>query len=283
MIVKTMSLLLLLFSMLASAVSTLEAQSSVRTIGNRTPRSADAPRENDTTNSGDWNSGMQLPSQMFLTGRVVLEDGIPPPEPVTVEMVCRGSVRQKAFTFDEGNFSFQLGDEGSGSSDASVSGNQSNSNDPFNRVPGQGPGSGTEDLSDCSLRGVLAGFKSDVIGLGVIRYMENSDVGVLILRRLDQVQGATVSYTILAAPKKARKSYEKADKELRKENGNTPKAVKDLEKAVEIYPEYAAAWFLMGRSKLAMGDRPGAREAYQKSIDADPKYLRPYINLGEWP
>ena len=275
---KTVPLLLLLI--LAVAVSPLKAQGSVRTVGNRTPRSADAPRENDNTGSGDWNSSMQLPSQMFLTGRVLLEDGFPPPEPVTVEMVCRGSVRQQAFTFGEGSFSFQLGDEGSGSSDASVSGNQSNRNDPFSRVPGQGQGSGSLDLSDCSLRGVLPGFKSEVIGLGVVRYMENSDVGTLVLRRLDQVQGLTVSYTVLNAPKKARKAYEKADKELRKENGNIPKAVKNLEKAVKVYPQYAAAWFLMGNSKLAMGDRPGARQAFQKSIDSDPKYLRPYISLG---
>ena len=277
---KTASLLLILILMLAVTASPLEAQGSIRTIGNRNPRSADAPRENDNTGSGDWNSGMQLPSQMFVTGRVLLEDGIALPEPVTVEMLCGGSVRQQTFTFADGGFSFQLGDEGSGSSDASV-GNRSNRNDPFSRVPGQGPGSGALDLSDCSLRGVLAGFESDVIGLGVIRYMENSDVGNLVLRRLDQVQGLTVSYTVLKAPKKARKAYEKADKELRKENGNIPKAVKNLEKAVEAYPQYAAAWFLMGNSKLAMGDRPGARQAFQKSIDADRKYLRPYISLGQ--
>ncbi len=274
---KTVPLLLLLI--LAVAVSPLVAQGSVRTVGNRNPRSADAPRENDTAGTGNWNSGMQLPSQMFLTGRVLLEDGVPPPEPVTVEMVCRGSVRQQAFTLGEGDFSFQLGVEGLGSSDASASGNKSNSNDPFGR--GQGQGQASLDLSDCSLRGVLPGFKSDAIGLGVVRYMENSDVGILVLRRLEKVQGLTVSYTVLKAPKKARKAYEKADKELRKENGNIPKAVKNLEKAVKIYPEYAAAWFLMGNSKLAMGDRPGAREAFQKSIEADPKYLRPYINLGE--
>ena len=275
---KTVSLLLLLI--LALAASPLEAQGSVRTVGDRTPRSADSPRENDTTGSGDWQPSMRLPSQMFLTGRVLLEDGSPPPGPVTVEMVCRGSVRQQAFTFGEGNFSFQLGDEGSGSSDASVSGNRSNSNDPFNRLPGQGPEQASLDLTDCSLRGVLSGFRSDSIGLGVVRYMENSDVGILVLRRLEKVEGLTVNYTVLRAPKKARKAYEKADKELRKENGNIPKAVKDLEKAVKIYPEYAAAWFLMGNSKLAMGDRPGAREAFQKSVDADSKYLRPYISLG---
>ena len=110
---KTASLLLILILMLAVTASPLEAQGSVRTVGNRNPRSADAPRENDNTGSGDWNSGMQLPSQMFVTGRVLLEDGIALPEPATVEMVCGGSVRQQTFTFAEGGFSFQLGDEGS--------------------------------------------------------------------------------------------------------------------------------------------------------------------------
>ncbi len=272
---KTMSLLLLSILMLAVAASPLEAQNRGRTIGSRAGGDEDVPRETTAAAAGDLD---QRQSQMFVTGRVVLEDGNPAPEPVTVELVCRGSVRQQAFTFGEGSFSFPLANEGSGSTDASSSGAQSNRNDPFSRVPGQG--ARTLDLSDCSLRGVLPGFKSEVIGLNVVRYMENLDVGILVMRRLEQVQGLTVSYTALKAPKKARKAYEKADKELRKENGNIPKAVKDLEKAVKIYPAYAAAWFLMGNSKLAMGDRPGARETFQKSIDADPKYLRPYISLG---
>ena len=249
-----------------------------RTVRLRGGADEDAPRDSTVSASGDFDSEMQRSSQMFVIGRVVLDDGNPAPEPVTVEMVCRGSVRQQVFTFGEGSFSFPLGEERSGSSDASVSGTQSNRNDPFSRVQGQG--SRILDLSDCSVRGVFPGFKSDVIALNVVRYMEHSDVGTLVLQRLDQVQGLTVSYTVLNAPKKARKEYEKADKELRKENGNIPEAVKNLEKAVKVYPEYAAAWLLMGNSKLALGDRPGAREAFQKSIEADPKYSRPHISLG---
>jgi len=277
---KTVSLLFLLISMLAATASPLEAQNRGRNIGSR-PGGADedAPRDSTVSASGDFDSEMQRSSQMFVTGRVVLDDGNPAPEPVTVEMACWGSVRQQVFTFGEGSFSFPLGEERSGSSDASVSGTQSNRNDPFSRVQGQG--SRILDLSDCSVRGVLPGFKSDVIALNVVRYMEHSDVGTLVLQRLDQVQGLTVSYTVLNAPKKARKEYEKADKELRKENGNIPEAVKNLEKAVKVYPAYSAAWLLMGNSKLALGDRPGAREAFQKSIEADPKYLRPYISLCE--
>lgn len=121
-----------------------------------------------------------------------------------VDLVCRGSVNKQAFTFDEGSFSSSLGEERSGSSDASVSGTQSNRNDPFSRIRGQE--SGTMNLSDCNVRSGLPGFKSDVIGLDVIRYMENADVSTLVLRCLDQVQGLTVNRYGSQRPKEGTES-----------------------------------------------------------------------------
>ena len=140
----------------------------------------------------------------FVFAKVLRDDGSPLPGPIMVDLVCQGSVHKQAFTFDEGSFGFSLGEERSGSSDASVSGTQSNRNDPFSRIRGQE--SGTMNLSNCNVRSGLPRFKSDVIGLDVIRCVKNADVGTLVLRRLGQVQGLTVSRYGSQRPKEGTES-----------------------------------------------------------------------------
>src|SRR5690349_5671617 len=58
--------------------------------------------------------GQQLPypeanRPIFLSGKVVMDDGTKPPEPVAIERVCNGVVRREQFTDSKGHFSFQLG------------------------------------------------------------------------------------------------------------------------------------------------------------------------------
>jgi tetratricopeptide (TPR) repeat protein len=60
---------------------------------------------------------------------------------------------------------------------------------------------------------------------------------------------------------------------------NLEKAEKELDKAVAEYPEYAAAWHMLGRVRLAKQNNEAAKEAFEKAIDADAKYLNPYDPL----
>src|SRR5215472_5711068 len=46
---------------------------------------------------------------IFLSGKVVMDDGTPPPESVVIERVCGGNPRPEAWTDSKGHFSFQLG------------------------------------------------------------------------------------------------------------------------------------------------------------------------------
>ncbi len=101
------------------------------------------------------------------------------------------------------------------------------------------------DLQTCDLRAVLAGFRSDLISLSGRRYMDNPDVGTMILHRLANVEGFTTSATSAMAPKDARKAY---DKGLEDQKKNKPDdAQKEFQKAVEVYPKYASAWYELGR------------------------------------
>ncbi len=99
------------------------------------------------------------------------------------------------------------------------------------------------------------------------------------MRRLAKVQGSTISLTTAKAPKKARKSFQKANKELGKKKVKYSKVAKELEKAVKAYPEFAAAWHLLGEARLHLKDKTGARDAFQQSIEADPTFISPLMSL----
>src|ERR1051325_9375457 len=58
---------------------------------------------------------------IFLSGKVMLDDGTPPPEPVVIERVCNGQPRPEGYTNSKGHFSFQLGQNQHMMADASVS------------------------------------------------------------------------------------------------------------------------------------------------------------------
>ena len=66
---------------------------------------------------------------------------------------------------------------------------------------------------------------------------------------------------------------------LSKKEPSAQAATQKLQKAVTEYPRYAAAWALLGDARMKLGDTKGAREAYQKAIEADSKYLRPYVRI----
>lgn len=230
---------------------------------------------------------MQRP--IFLSGKVMLEDGTPPPEPVVIERVCNGNPRPEGYTDSKGRFSFQLGQNQHMMADASVSngpdgfdnggfgGQQRGGSSPFG-----GPGGGRQiterDLMGCELRATLAGYRSEVVNLAGRRMMDNPDVGTIILRRLAGVEGFTTSMTTVSAPKDARKSYEKSRELLKKKK--VAEAQKELEKAVGVYPKYAVAWFDLGRVHQESNRLAEAKDAYGKAIEADNKYVNPYLQLA---
>ncbi len=260
--------------------------------GDRGGEQGRQPQPSQSESSRDSRQGpdQQMRRPVLLRGRVVLADGSPLPGSVNVELVCLSSVRQQASTFSDGNFSFQVGGHSrTAFADASVSGAAGNPggdatrNPLFRRLSSQ-PGidwaDGSMNLAGCELRAVLPGFESDRLQLGMRRSLDNPNVGHIVLRRLDKVQGSTVSFASLSAPKKARKAYEKAKKELRKKRVKYSKVTQELEKAVKLYPKYATAWHLLGSTRLQLKDEKGARKAFQQAIESDSNYVRPYLSLA---
>jgi len=209
---------------------------------------------------------------------VQMDDGTPPPESVVVERVCQGYVRPEAHTDSKGHFSFQLGANNAMVADASMS-----TYDPLNpngSIPGnQTRGVDQRALMGCELRASLPGFRSDVVNLMSRRSMDNPDVGVIVLHRMGDVEGLTISVTSSLAPKDAKKAYDKGKEALAK---NKPEeAEKQLSKAVELYPKYATAWYELGRAHMALQKNDVARTDFQHALDADSKFVSPYESLAQ--
>ena len=233
------------------------------------------------------------PRPIFLSGKVMMDDGGPPPEPVTIERLCSGGNPQtEGYTDSKGSFSFELGRNNRMFADASNGGN-----DDFGGFPTPGAGASSRsgmgnlgggmsggrqiterDLMGCEIRAALPGYRSEPVQLAGRRSLDNPNIGTIILRRLANVEGLTTSATSLMAPKEARKSYDKGRELMKKKKPE--EARKEYEKALGLYPKYAVAWYELGLVHETTQRDQEAQEAYAKAVEADPKFIKPYITIA---
>jgi tetratricopeptide (TPR) repeat protein len=217
---------------------------------------------------------------IVLSGKVVVDDGTPPPGQVAVQTLCRGQKHTVAYTDSSGTFSFVLAEQrvganalSAGFSDASVAGGPDGL--PVGNNPS--PLANAREWRECSVQAELPGFTSETVY--IISKVDNrgGNIGSIKLSRIARVQGLTVSATSSAAPEEARKSLEKGH-DLEKKN-KWDEAFQAFQKAVEVYPRYAVAWFEIGRVHLMKGDVAAAKQSFGKSLEADPQYVNPYLGL----
>jgi TolA-binding protein len=104
------------------------------------------------------------------------------------------------------------------------------------------------------------------------------DQQIIVLARLGEHEGSTVSVTSLNAPEKARKAYERGEGALSRQK--YAEAQKHFDQATGIYPSYAMAWSELGTTLERQGQMDQAAEAYRKAATADPKYIRPLAQLA---
>ena len=217
-------------------------------------------------------------SAMYISGKIVLDDGSELTEPAVIQTICRGRKHSETYSDGHGNFSFRFGDPTPSTAAAITDASSSNVVDRSGLQPAQ-------NLQECQLQAELAGFSSQSIELGSrVGMMNNVDVGRLPLHRLAHVDGTSVSVTSFLAPPPAKKAYEKALEQEKK--GKWDEAQKSLEKAVEIYPRYATAWYQLGGLQLrhqppTEQDLQLARHSFEQSVAADPKYVNPYDGLAQ--
>lgn len=214
----------------------------------------------------------RLGQPIYLSGRVVLANGEAPHEPVRIVLSCGGRAIPQVYTDSNGRFNFQPQCRPLlALADASIRGFW-----PYYPiVQGLTTTTGTASLLGCYLFAELPAYRSVRVRLGRVRALRRNEVGLVVLQPLRGSIGHSVSAATLAAPPKAKRAYWNGIKALRKTQ-SFDKAAKLLERAVELYPEHAQAWAALGEALAALGDSEGAREAFERSIEADPKLLQPY-------
>lgn len=229
-------------------------------------------------------------SSVSLTGRVVEADGTAPADQIQVNLVCSGRLRQQTLTAPDGTFVIDLDparDESwldpsaGGSVDGGIEGSAvvARGRSPnLDEVPSMGRG--RIALAGCEVRvAPTTEFTSNAIRLSTRGSFDNPDIGVLMLQRPKTQGPTTVSVNSLKAPEKARERFEKASKDLTE--GKFDNALEHLEKAVEDYPAYSAAWDLMARAHLSQGNQEKGEECFERSIEEEPNFLPPYLGLAQ--
>jgi tetratricopeptide (TPR) repeat protein len=104
------------------------------------------------------------------------------------------------------------------------------------------------------------------------------DGAVILMKRLGDHEGYSVSMTVLKAPPEARKAYGKGVAAIAKRKW--AEAQKELQRAIGIYPDYAPAWSDLGLAFMEQSQPKEAVSAWERAIEADPKYAKPYLQLA---
>jgi tetratricopeptide (TPR) repeat protein len=232
-----------------------------------------------TPSQGAQTTAGQPRETIFLSGRILMDDGPAPDTSIAIQRVCGGSPRTVAWTDAKGQFSFQWGRSPGLVAEASevVSGGGLQNSDDTGTNGLRGGQTGGSMLG-CELMADAPGFRSARLDLSSHRGSDNANLGTIVLHRRLGVEGTSVSATALYAPEDARKAWEKGVQFLHK--SRPADAEKEFEKAVAIYPKYANAWLDLGRARLQRKTEGPARDAFLKAIDADGKLVEPYVELG---
>ena len=250
--------------------------------GSRTPGSNSNTTRNPSLNvpASTVPSPLDTRGPTFLSGKVVVDDGTPLTDAALIQSICKGRIRAEGYTDRKGAFSVDLN---SNARQMVVTAEENDSGIPAAvTAPRSGSNAGIahRDMRDCDLQAVLPGFTSQSVELASkVNEFGNADVGVIVLHRMKQVEGFTISATTASAPGKATRQYEKGREDEKK--GTWSAAQAEFSKAVEIYPKYAVAWLELGRAQLQMNDPAAAKASFQQSIAADTKFVSPHEELSQ--
>ena len=212
--------------------------------------------------------GMGTALGVMVTGRLVLPDGMPPPDMVPVVLNCGIEAANSISAMSDlrGEFRIRV---------STASGLES---DRLSR----------QAAMQCSISVAIPGFETVIKNMQNLNLKTGADVGMIVLKPLSNAEGTSISLTGLKAPESARQELLKAREDLAKQKLSSAK--NRLEKAVRIYPDYATAWYELGRLQARQGETEQAAASYRQSAKADPTYINPLIELAlmaatslQWP
>jgi Tfp pilus assembly protein PilF len=221
----------------------------------------------------DAMAGSDLSSTVFFSGRVAVDDGAVPETTGVVEVVCGRTRRGQAYTDSKGRFTLVLGRSAMTMADASAA---------------SSPGFfGLAAPATCEVQATIPGYRSEAMSVPEGSLFNSPDLGTIFIHRFGASEGGVVSITTLAAPKNARRAFEKGRRELM--NKKPAEALKEFQRAVDLYPEYSVAWCELGRLQMEAKRADAAAASFRTAIKADARVVPPYLYLsllqaraGQW-
>jgi Flp pilus assembly protein TadD len=151
----------------------------------------------------------------------------------------------------------------------------------------------TDDMGKFSFDGLnLSTYHLTIEGQGFRPYSSDLDITMskmaieqITLRLIkdpNAKEGApsgSVNARTAQIPPKARKEFEAGQKSMQTTDG-LPLAVQHFQKAIELYPQYAEAYQLLGVMQLQTGKFAEAEPALQKATEIEPNLSTAYFALG---
>jgi tetratricopeptide (TPR) repeat protein len=260
------------------------AQTSTTTTGTSTNGTASTTNPSGSTTNTTTPTPTINPApgggagSIFLSGKVMMDDGSPLAGSVSIESICGPLRRTMDHTTANGAFAFQWTTTAHSFGDAS---------EAVRAVGGNGGGAltgsrngsrGMDPLANCELLADSAGYSSSRVSLYDRAGQSTYDVGVIVMHRISGGEGRTVSLLALKAPKEARRSFEKGTSLA---TANKPEdALTNFEMAVRLYPQYADAWLGRGKIQWQLERKEDARESFRKAMELDGSLVGPWEELG---
>jgi len=192
-----------------------------------------------------------------ILGQILLEGGQMLPEPVPVQVLCKGENTIR-WTDGKGRFSVELGHMFAGSS----------------LTPGAAP-----KLNNCRLLVEIPGFASLTHDLSRINSLSDLELGKLVLKPTTGTARGLFSARAATLPEAARRAYIRALNASGEKNFDA--ALKELDKLLTTWPDHAPGWQLRGQILERQARRDQALAAYRRAAEADPDYLKPRVQLAE--
>ena len=255
--------LLTIFSVLILSVTLFGQGSKAPSSGTSNP--AQGPEgTSDIGKSANWtNLTNQGRSGDYLTGKVSVKDAAKEAllvwDPIPVSVSCDGQVKFTTTADVKGDFTI---------SPPTHSAGDANTKSDLHPVT-------VASFAGCSVAANLAGFTSTTLTIVNRTLLDTTNIGTIELKAEAPQQSAASSASV---SKDAVKSFEKARAEWL--DSKPDRAQKDLEKAVQVSPQFAEAWYQLGKLQQT-SNPPAAWDSYSKAVAADPQFARAYDHLAE--
>ena len=246
------------------------------------------PQTSNPSTSTPSEDQQLTPDLIIISGRVIKDDGSPPPFGTVIERDCGGVVIKEELVDSNGNFNFVVGDrhragglfpdatENFSTDGAVVGGTSAYSQRNQQRMLKRNY---PEDLPVCVVQASYAGYQSTIARLGFGQTSGYIDVGTIVIYPVTREKGTVVSAANLGVPDSARNELEKGRNALGK--NDFEKAEKHYRAAITEYPEYAHAWVELGWLYQKRQNYEAARNAYKEALELDKYYVNPYIRLAQ--